>query len=470
MPWLWPMITMISATMRKLTVLITLLLLLAAGVSAARAQNAEVFVLEIEGPVTPAMASYFDRGIKTAEQENAAAVLIVLNTPGGAVDITLEIVRSFRASAVPVIVYVSPRGAQAASAGSIITAAAHAAAMAPETVIGAASPINADGSDINETAYRKAVEDLKATMRGLTARRGEEAVTLAEAMIEEARAVNADEALEVGLIDTVAENVDDLLQQLDGVTVIVNEQPVSLQTAGAGRRQFSLNPIETMLHAVANPILIGILFAIGVQAILIEISNPGGWVAGFIGVLFLVLAFYGAGQLPVNWLGLGLVILAFVLFLAEVLTVSSGALAITGAVTLFAGLLVLFNSPGTPEFARISIPAAITITGFTAAFFVFLLTMALRAQRRQATTGVEGMVGQKGPVRAAFTSSTHKAPYRGMVLVMGELWQAEADEELEKGERVVVTAVNGFTLQVERVEKGDRNHEDREPTTAIEGA
>jgi membrane-bound serine protease (ClpP class) len=339
--------------------------------------------------------------------------------------------------------------------------------MAPETVIGAASPINVDGTDINETAYRKAVEDLKATMRGLTERRGEEAVALAEAMIEEARAVNANEALEVGLIDVVAENVDDLLQQLDGLTVTVNEQPVTLQTADAGRRPFPLNAIETVLHAVANPILIGILFAIGVQAILIEISNPGGWVAGFIGVLFLVLAFYGIGQLPVNWLGLGLVILAFVLFLMEAHTASHGALAITGAITLFAGLLVLFNSPGTPEFARISIPGAIAITLFTAGFFVFLVTMALRAQKRPATTGVEGMVGQAGTVRTVFTSPTHKAPYRGMVLVMGELWQAEADEELEKGERVIVTAVDGFTLQVAR--KGDRKHEDREPTTSIEG-
>ena len=453
--------------MSRLTLFITLVLLLAFGAGAAMAQNGEVFILEIEGPVTPAMASYFDRGIETAERENAAAVLIILNTPGGALDTTLDIVRSFRAASVPVIIYVSPRGAQAASAGSIITAAAHAAAMAPETVIGAASPINVDGTDINETAYRKAVEDLKATMRGLTERRGEEAVALAEAMIEEARAVNANEALEVGLIDVVAENVDDLLQQLDGLTVTVNEQPVTLQTADAGRRPFPLNAIETVLHAVANPILIGILFAIGVQAILIEISNPGGWVAGFIGVLFLVLAFYGIGQLPVNWLGLGLVILAFVLFLMEAHTASHGALAITGAITLFAGLLVLFNSPGTPEFARISIPGAIAITLFTAGFFVFLVTMALRAQKRPATTGVEGMVGQAGTVRTAFTSPTHKAPYRGMVLVMGELWQAEADEELEKGEGVIVTAVDGFTLQVAR--KGDRKHEDREPTTSIEG-
>lgn len=454
---------------RPLVTSILLVLLLVLGLGVTRAQGGEVLVLEIEGPVTPAMASYFDRGIETAEQQNAAAVLIILNTPGGAVDTTLDIVRLFRAASVPVVVYISPRGAQAASAGSIITAAAHAAGMAPETVIGAASPINADGSDINETAYRKAVEDLKATMRGLTERRGEEAVTLAEAMIEDARAVNAREALEAGLIDAVADSPADLLQQLDGVTVDVNEQSLTLQVASASLRQFPLNAIETVLHAVANPILIGILFAIGVQAILIEISNPGGWVAGFIGVLFLVLAFYGAGQLPVNWLGLGLIILAFVLFLAEVMTTTHGALAITGVVTLFAGLLVLFNSPGTPEFARISIPGAIAITVFTAGFFVFLVTMALRAQRRQAVTGIEGMVGQNGQVRRAFTSPTHKAPYRGMILVKGELWQAEADEELEEGERVVIVAVNGFTLQVERAEKGDREHENREPTAAVEG-
>ena len=182
----------------------------------AHAQSSDVTVLEIDGPVTPVMLAYFERGLAEAVEAESEAVLIILDTPGGAVDTTIEIVQLFRASEVPIIVYIGPRGAQAASAGSIITAAAHAAGMAPETVIGAASPINSDGSDINGTAYRKAVEDLKATIRGLTERRGEEAVALGEAMIEEARAVSSDEALEAGFIDAVADSPEELLAALDG--------------------------------------------------------------------------------------------------------------------------------------------------------------------------------------------------------------------------------------------------------------
>ena len=234
------------------------------------AQNQHVLVAKIEGPVTPAMASYFDRIIQEAESSNAQAALIVLDTPGGAVDVTLDIVQSFRNAGVPVIIYIGPAGAQAASAGSVITAAAHAAGMAPETVIGAASPVDGSGADIEETLFQKITEDLKATMRNLVERRGEDAVVLAESMIEEAKAVTSKEALEVGLIDAVAVDVDDLLQQLDGMVIEVDGQEVTLETADASQELFSLNPIERVLHALSNPLLIGLLMTIGVQAILIE--------------------------------------------------------------------------------------------------------------------------------------------------------------------------------------------------------
>jgi membrane-bound serine protease (ClpP class) len=409
-----------------------------------------VLVLEIEGPVTPAMASYFERGIAEAEASGAEALLIVLNTPGGAVDTTQGIVRSFRASQIPIIVFVSPRGAQAASAGSIITVAAHAAAMAPETVIGAASPVGEGGADLEETIFRKITEDLTALMRSLTERRGEEVTKLVEEMITEARAVNAQEALDVGLIDAIAENVPDLLTQLDGLTVVVDDEEVVLDTAVATTQPFNMNVIEQVLHALSNPLLVGILLTIGVQAILIEMSSPGGWVAGFIGVLCLGLALYGLGQLPANWFGLGLVAVAFVLFLLEVKAPVHGALALAGTATLLAGLLVLFNSPGTPEFARISVAGAVTVSLFTAFFFIFIVTMALRAQSAPPTTGSEGLIGQKGPVRTALVESAENGSFRGMVLVAGELWQAQANEPIEKGEVVRVTAVDGFTLHVKR--------------------
>ncbi len=439
--------------MRKLLIGIFIALALFTYNYRSHAQDSEIVILDAEGAVTPAMASYLERGIRAAEDSGAKAIIIKLDTPGGLVGTTQEIVQLFRASSIPIIIYVSPRGAQAASAGSIITMAGHAAAMAPETVIGAASPVGENGVDLEETLFRKISEDLKATVRNLTAQRSEEASTLAEEMIEDARAVTAEEALASGLIDAVADDVPDLLKQLDGLTVLVNDQPIVLETKGVEQSNIPPNLIEQLLFALVNPILLGILLTLGVQAILIEISNPGGWVAGLIGVLAIGIALYGLGQLPVNWLGVGLIIVAFVLFLMEVKAVTHGALALTGTIIMVAGLLVLFNSPGTPDFISISIPAAIGVGSVTAMFFIFIMGKALGAQRARPTTGVEGLIGQKGPVRSLLSSSERKAPYSGMVLVAGELWQAQSDEELNKGDVAVVTAVNGVTLQVSRAEK-----------------
>ncbi len=415
------------------------------------AQGHEVLLLEVEGPVTPAMASFFERAIDDAEQAQASAVLITLNTPGGSVDVTLDIVQSFRNSEVPVIIYVAPAGAQAASAGSVIAAAAHVAAMAPETVIGAAAPIDSSGADIGETALQKITEDLKATMRSLTVERGEEAVALAEDMIEEAKAVTANEALEAGFIDVVATDLTDLLQQLEGKSVKVGERIITLELLDAQRTTYSMGFVEQLLHALANPLLIGILLAIGVQAILIEISSPGGWVAGFVGVLCIGLALYGLGTLPANWFGLILVAVAFVLLLLEVKSPGTGALGIVGGITLFAGLLVMFNSPGTPDFARISIPGAIMISFVTASFFLFLVAKALRAQQSQPTTGAEGLLGQVGPVKKDLRASVDDAAvFQGTVSVKGELWNATSDEAIDRGEEVIVKQVDGFTLRVKK--------------------
>jgi len=418
--------------------------------------GAEVLILEVEGPVTPAMASYFERGIETAERDGAEAALIVLDTPGGSVDTTQKIIQLFRNATVPVIVYIGPPGAQAASAGSLITMAAHAAGMAPDTVIGAASPVTGEGQDIGDTLYRKLVEDLKAQARSLTEARGEEAMALAEAMIEEAKAVHAAEARESGLIDAIAADVPTLLQELDGLEVSVGVETVTLNTASAPQTPFGMNVIEEVLHALSNPLLIGILLSIGVPAILIELKSPGGWVAGFIGVMSLGLAFYGLGQLPVNWFGLGLIGLAFALFLLEIKAPGVGALAFVGAATLLGGLLVLFNSPGSPEFVRLSIPSAVAITGVTSAFFLFIVTMAVRAQRQQPLTGREGLIGRIGHVRKSLVpAASGEFVYTGSVVVHGEIWQAKASEALKTNEEVIVTGMDGFTLQVKKKETPD---------------
>lgn len=407
----------------------------------------EVVSLTIKGPVTPAMAAYFERGLAAGQAQQAEAVLITLDTPGGGLDITQEIVQRFRAANVPVIIFIAPAGAQAASAGSLITLAAHAAGMAPETVIGAASPVDASGADIEDTLYRKVVEDTKALVRGLAERRGPQAVALAEAMIEEARAVHAQEALAAGIIDAVAADEQTLLVALDGLEVAVNGRPVTLHTAQAQLRPLPLNFVERLLHTLANPLLAGILLTIGIQALLIELSHPGGWVPGVIGIICLGLALYGLGVLEANWFGLVLMGVAFALFVLEVKTPGIGLLGFAGAIILFVGLLVLFNSPGSPDFRRISVPAALAITLFLSAFFIFIGTMAVRAQRRPTVTGREGLIGLSGRARNDLSPNIP-----GTITVHGEIWRAVAQEEIKAGQTVEVIAANGFTLLVKKRE------------------
>jgi membrane-bound serine protease (ClpP class) len=426
---------------RLLCLWIVLLALALAG--PAVAADGTVRLLSIEGPVTPAMGSYFERGIALAEREGARAVIIQLDTPGGQVDLTLNIVQTFRAAQVPVVVYVAPRGAQAASAGTIITLAAHAAVMAPETTIGAASPVDASGQDLGETMQRKAVEDMKATVRGLAERRGEKAVELAEATIEEAKAVHANEALEAGLIDLVADDMEGLLEGLDGLTVEVGGREVTLATAGASVVESPLNLLEKVMHTVVNPTILAVLMAIGVQAILIELSSPGGWVAGFVGIICLGLGFYGLGVLPVNWFGLGLIGLAFVLFILDIKAPTHGALTAAGIVTLIAGFLITFNYPGSPSFARASVPAIVGIGVTIGLLTAFVLAKVLQAQRRPPSTGMEALVGATAEVRTTLDPV-------GSVFLNGERWRAVSEDgsEIPTGAVVEVVAARGFELRV----------------------
>jgi membrane-bound serine protease (ClpP class) len=390
------------------------------------------------------MAEYLDRGIARAERDSAEAVLLRLDTPGGSVDLMNRMVQSIRGSRIPVVVYVAPRGAIAGSAGTIITLAGHAAAMAPETAIGAASPVGMQGEDLGETIETKAKEILKATARGLAARRGEKAVALAEAAIETATAASGEEALEAGLIDFVARDEAELLEKLEGFTVDTTVGSVQLHTASAELVSFPPSLIEQLLQTLTNPNIVFLLLTIGVQAILIELSSPGGWVSGFIGVVCLSLGAYGLGVLPVNWFGAIFLIIAFVLFILDIKAPTHGALTAAGVASFIVGALVLFNSPGTPDFQRVSVPLVIGVSLATAAFFMVVLTFAIRAQRRPVEVGAEALVGKVGEIRGDFDR-------QGMVQVGGELWSAELEEgepEVSAGDRVEVTGVSGLRLRV----------------------
>jgi len=252
-----------------------------------------VIVMKADGPIIPAMQDYIHRGIQSAEQQNAEALIIELNTPGGEILTMLDIIQDIRSSSVPVIVYVSPKGAIAGSAGALITMAGHASAMAPESAIGASSPVGGSGENLESTLEAKQKEILKAKARTLIEQRGPDAVTLAESMIDNAKAVTAAEALKAKLIDFIAVDTNDLLQKLNGFTVQLNNESHKLNTANARTEPLNMSFIEQFLLFITDPNIAFLLLAIGVQAILIEISSPGGWVAGFIGAVCLTFAVYG---------------------------------------------------------------------------------------------------------------------------------------------------------------------------------
>jgi membrane-bound serine protease (ClpP class) len=400
-----------------------------------------VDVLEIEGPVTPIMISYIERGIGLAEEDGAEALIIKLNTPGGQIDLMSEIVQALLEADVPTVVFVYPRGAYAASAGTLITLGAHVAAMAPGTTIGAASPVGQQGEDLNETLEKKVKEDLKAQARALAARRGEKAVAWAESAIEEAKAATAEEALELGVIDFIADDLDDLLAQMDGFEVEVDRREVTLRTAGAEVREQPMTFVEQFLHIITNPTIAFILLTIGINAILFELSSPGGYAAGIVGAICLLLAFYSLGVLPVNYTGLILIGLAFVLFVVDLKAPTHGVLTVGGIVSLVAGALLLFNSP----LYRVSISAVVSVAVVTGLFFAFAIAKVVQAQRRPTVTGREGLVGMQAEARTALDPG-------GKVFIKGELWDATAmNGRIEAGEKVEIVAADGFHLQVKRV-------------------
>jgi membrane-bound serine protease (ClpP class) len=348
----------------------------------------------------------------------------------------------------PIVVYIAPQGAIAGSAGTVITVAAHAAAMAPGTAIGAASPVGPVGQDLGETLQAKTKNILKATVRSLAEGRGLEAVDLAEQTIESAQAVTAREAQEVGLVDFVATDIADLLRQMDGYSVTTSNGPVTLETSGMLVTPFQPSWIESLLSILTNPNIVFILLTIGVNAIIIELSSPGGWLAGFIGVVCVALAMYGFGVLPVNWFGLVFLATAFALFVLDIKAPTHGALTIAGVASLIVGGLVLFNSPGTPSFQRVSVPLVVAVSLLTAGIFFTILSFGIRALKTPPRLGLESLPGKTGVARSPIDPV-------GSVQLASELWTAEVmpgEAPIPAGARVEVIRAQGIHLVVRQVQ------------------
>lgn len=411
-------------------------------VSSAGAQDTpHVDVLTFDGAISTATFDYFDRGIETAEKDGANCVIIQLNTPGGDAGATLKIMQRFENARVPVVVFIWPRGSLAASAGTYITLAAHMAAMAPKTTIGAAAPVSGQGQELPETVREKLVNTLAGQAKNFAQRRGEEAAEWAEKAVRESLVATEQEALEKGIIDLIADDLADLMIQLDGRKVMVGTQEFTLHTRGATVNDIPMTFVEQLLSILINPNVAFILLTLGVNGLIFELSSPGGYVAGIVGSVCLLLSLYAFQVLSVNYMGLALIALAFVLFVLDIKAPTHGVLTAGGIVTFALGALILFNSP----YYAVSRGLVFSVALATGAFFAFVVAKALRAQKWHVTTGREGLIGQIAEVRTDLTPE-------GTVFLRGEHWKAILEEgTARKGERVRVVDAEGFRLRVRKL-------------------
>jgi membrane-bound serine protease (ClpP class) len=404
-----------------------------------------VVVGTIDGAIGPASRDFIRRLIAEAQALEAVCVVIRMDTPGGLSASMRDIIQDILGSDIPIVVYVAPSGARAASAGALIALASHVAAMAPGTNIGAAHPVplGGGGGEKDETMDEKITHDAAAYARSIAKQRGRN-VEWAEKIVRESISSTADEALEEGVIDLVAEDLDDLLERIDGKEVDVPGRKVTLATAGSAVVEIHLSWRERFLAKISDPNIAYLLLLLGVFGIIFELQNPGAIFPGVIGVIAILLATFALQILPVNYVGLALIALAIVLFLLETQITSAGLLTIGGVVSMLIGSIMLIDSP--LPFMKVSLKVIIPSVVFTAAFFVFAVGIGLRAQRRKVATGTKGLIGEIGVAK----SNVHD---KGSVFVHGEFWNAYSDQEIAEGTNVEVVAVEGMKLEVRAADR-----------------
>lgn len=410
-----------------------------------------VLVLTFSGAVTPVLQSYLADGIRSAQTTAASAVVLQLDTPGGSVEVTKSIIQQMLASPVPIVVYVAPAGSRAGSAGTFITLAGHVAVMAPGTTIGAASPVDASGAEIDSTMAAKITNILSADIENLAARRGEQATEWAIAAVQEAAAATSQQALELGVIDFIAIDLRDLMEKLDGRVVEVLNHDVTLRTNGAVTETLDMSPVQRTLNLLADPSIATILLSLGVLGLFIEIRTPGVGLPGILGAIFLLLGLYALGQLDANLAGLALIAIALALFVAEAFTPTFGALALGGIGAFVLGGALLFDDPGVP----VPWPTLITLAVLMGGVVLWVGIKALAAQRNPILTGGEGLIGRTATTRNAFA-----AGQTGSVFVQGELWNAVLqDGKISAGKPVRIVGRDGFVLTVATLAPPDDEEE-----------
>jgi membrane-bound serine protease (ClpP class) len=400
----------------------------------------EVIVITINGVINPVAAEYIGKNIERANEKNAEALIIELDTPGGLDTSMRDIIKDIIASKVPVVVFVSPSGSRAASAGVFVTLAAHIAAMAPGTNIGAAHPV-AIGEKMDKTIAEKATNDAAAYIKSLAEKRGRN-VQWAEDAVRKSISATESEALKENIIDLVSADINSLLSEINGkkVSTMLGEKELHTKNAVIIREEMGLR--HKILNLISDPNIAYILMILGFYGLFFELTNPSSIFPGVIGGIFLILAFFAFQTLPVNYAGVLLIILAIILFILEVKIISHGLLTIGGIISMLIGSLMLFESSA--PFMKLSLYVVLPAVFFVSLFFILTIRLAVTAYRRKPVTGSEGLVGLVGITNTDITTEG------GMVSLHGEIWSALSDVPISKGEKVIVEAVSGLTLKVKK--------------------
>ncbi len=424
-------------------IIIVISIILSLNISSYSIENKkpEVLVITINGVINPVAAEYIGKSIKKASEMHAEALIIELDTPGGLDASMRSIVKDIIGSNIPVIVYVSPSGARAASAGVFITMAGHIAAMSPGTNIGAAHPV-AIGQKMDEAVVEKAVSDAAAYIRSIAEQRGRN-IQWAEDAVRKSVSATETEALKNNVIDLIAKDINALLSAIDGKKVKTIAEDKILKTANAKITKHEIGLRHKILNLISDPNIAYMLMLLGFYGLFFELTNPGAIFPGVFGAICLILAFYAFQMLPVNYAGLLFIILGIILFVLEAMITSYGLLSIGGIISLVLGSLMLFESP-LPAL-RLSLSVVLPAAIVTALFFVITFRLAYRAYKRKPITGTEGLIGMEGIAKTEIT------PDGGMVVVHGEFWSAYSGDLIHKDEKVIVEDVKGLKVRVRRI-------------------
>ena len=440
-----------KALLRPLVLGLSVLALVGGLAVAALGQSRHAVLIDIDDAINPVTAGFLDRAVDKAEEDGAELIVVRLDTPGGLLSSTRDMVTKLLEARVPSVVYVAPGGAHAASAGTFITAAANVAVMAPGTNIGAASPVGAGGAELPETIKSKVMEDAAALMRDIATERGRNVEKLEETVLE-ATAYSSQEAVEFNVVDFIADDMEELLQKLDGMTVETAAGSLTLATDGLEIRRLELSFVERFLLVLSDPNISFILLSIGGLGIMVELFNPGLVVPGVVGIICILLAFLVLGNLPVNWAGVAFILLAMALLFLEVQVAGFGILGAGAIISFVIGGLLLFDRFGSPSPTAPSMAVSLWVLLPTAAILLggggwFMMTM---VRSRQIVGGPthETVIGQVGTV------ASDLAP-RGTVQLISEVWSAVSDdgEVITAGERVEVVGLEGLTLRVVKVKR-----------------